>query len=219
MNRGQIMNIILVVVLVAIVYLVYMKTQVPSGTQSEKMLKELYSIKDALIPKKYIENYRSNSSNGLTIVGTMMEQIVDIMIAILKQNPTREMIDGFVQNATDAATIAEAIETVGARIVVEISKNDVIRKTLEERSGNTHTIYLPDSTNLNTIYVNGAKNGLLEVLKDESKYDKYYDALKNVIMDMERRTNPDVTDERFPTKEVFKSRMMPEIISNIKQRF
>ena len=226
MNRERIMNIILVAILIAIVYLIYTKNRTPGGTQSEKMLKELYSIKDALIPKKYIEKYRSNGNNGLTIIGTAMEQMVDIMIAILKQKPTQEIVDSFVRESVDATTIAEAIETVGKEIVKEISQNDVLEtkevigkvlnkqgEVIEERK---RTIYRPKHEAMQTIARNVGKNGVLKVLEDESKYDKYYDATKNIILDIDRKTNPDATDERFPTKEVFKSEAMPRLIEEIK---
>jgi hypothetical protein len=226
MNQERIMNTVLVAILVAIVYLIYTKSRTPCGTQSEKMLKELYSIKDALIPKKYIEKYRSNGNNGLTIIGTAMEQMVDIMIAILKQKPTQEIVDSFVRESVDATTIAEAIETVGKEIVKEISQNDVLEtkevigkvlnkqgEVIEERK---RTIYRPKQEAMQTIARNVGKNGVLKVLEDESKYDKYYDATKNIILDIERKTNPDATDERFPTKEVFKSEAMPRLIEEIK---
>lgn len=226
MNQERIMNIVLVAILVAIVYLIYTKNRTPGGTQSEKMLKELYSIKDALIPKKYIEKYRSNGNNGLTIIGTAMEQMVDIMIAILKQKPTQEIVDSFVRESVDATTIAEAIETVGKEIVKEISQNDVLEtkevigkvlnkqgEVIEERK---RTIYRPKHEAMQTIARNVGKNGVLKVLEDESKYDKYYDATKNIILDIDRKTNPDATDERFPTKEVFKSEAMPRLIEEIK---
>lgn len=226
MNQERIMNIVLVAILVAIVYLIYTKSRTPCGTQSEKMLKELYSIKDALIPKKYIEKYRSNGNNGLTIIGTAMEQMVDIMIAILKQKPTQEIVDSFVRESVDATTIAEAIETVGKEIVKEISQNDVLEtkevigkvlnkqgEVIEERK---RTIYRPKQEAMQTIARNVGKNGVLKVLEDESKYDKYYDATKNIVLDIDRKTNPDSTDERFPTKAVFKSEVMPEIIEKTK---
>ena len=221
MNREQTMNIIIALVLVAIVYLIYRRTRVPSGTQSEKMMRELYSIKDALIPKKYIEKYRSDGNNGLTIVGTMMEQVVDIMIAILKQGPTKEMIDTLVRNPADATTLAEAIETIGAQIVREISKNNVIEKKDVTTSGinkdgtvvssETRTIYRPNQKSMTAIAENGVRVGALNVVDDTSKYDKYYEATKNILLDVERKTNPDATDERFPTKEVFKSEIMPRV--------
>ena len=215
------MNIIIALVLVAIVYLIYRRTRVPSGTQSEKMMRELYSIKDALIPKKYIEKYRSDGNNGLTIVGTMMEQVVDIMIAILKQGPTKEMIDTLVRNPADATTLAEAIETVGAQIVSEIGKNNVIEKkdvtTTSMKtdgtvvSSETRTIYRPKQESMTAIAEQGVRVGVLKVVDDTSKYDKYYEATKNILLDVERKTNPEATDERFPTKEVFKSEIMPQV--------
>ena len=128
MKRDQIANIAFALILVAIVYLIYRRTQTKPEKQSDKMLRELYSIKDALIPKEYIEKYRSNGNNGLTIIGTAMEQMVDIMIAVLKQNTTKEMVDSFVREATDATTIAEAMEVVGKEIVNAISQNDILEK-------------------------------------------------------------------------------------------
>ena len=221
MNREQTMNIILVMVLIAIVYLIYQRTRVSSETQSEKMIRELYSIKDALIPKKYIEKYRSEGNNGLTIVGTMMEQVVDMMIAILKQGPTKEMIDTIVKNPADATTIAEAIETVGAQVVSEISKNNFLRKETVRSIGIAkdgtqlpdapRTIYRPDNNSVTNIAERGMRAGVLKVLDDTSKYDKYYEATKNILLDVERTTNPDATDERFPTNDVFKTQIMPQL--------
>jgi len=221
MNPDQITNSAFVLILVAIVYLIYRRTQTKSEKQSDKMLKELYSIKDALIPKKYIEKYRSGGNNGLTIIGTAMEQMVDIMIAVLKQNPTREMIDSFVREATDATTIAEAIETVGKEIVKEISKSDILEKKDVTTSGinkdgtvvssETRTIYRPNQKSMTAIAEQGVRVGVLKVVEDTSKYDKYYEATKNILLDVERKTNPDTTDERFPTKEVFKSEIMPQV--------
>ena len=53
--------------------------------------------------------------------------------------------------------------------------------------------------------------GVLKVVDDTSKYDKYYEATKNILLDVVRKTNPEATDERFPTKEVFKSEIMPQV--------
>jgi hypothetical protein len=222
MRGDQITNIVFALIIVAIVYLIYRRTQTKPEKQSDKMLRELYSIKDALIPKKYIEKYRSDGNNGLTIIGTAMEQVVDIMIAVLKQNPTRELIDSFVREASDAATIAEALEVVGKEIVKGVSQNDILKteevttkgidkngKVIEEQK---RTIYRPNQESKGPIS-QAIKTGIMKVLKDESKYDKYYQAASNIILDAERKTNPDATDERFPTKDDFKSLIMPELIN------
>jgi hypothetical protein len=228
MKQDQITNIAFALILVAILYLIYRRTQTKPEKQSDKMLRELYSIKDALIPKKYIEKYRSDGNNGLTIIGTAMEQMVDIMIAILKQNPTREMVDSFVREAADATTIAEAMEVVGKEIVKAISQNDMLEKkevtsrsinkngeTLEEQ---TRTIYIPKQESVIAI-ASATKDGTLKVLKDESKYDKYYEAVTNIILDVERKTNPGATDERFPSNEVFKTEIMPRLITSVGDMF
>jgi hypothetical protein len=131
-----------------------------------------------------------------------------------------------VREPADANTIAEAIETVGKEIVKEISQNDVLEtKEVISKDVNKHgevteetkrTIYRPKKEAVQTIARNVGKNGVLKVLEDESKYDKYYDATKNIVLDIDRKTNPDATDERFPTKEVFKSEIMPGIIEKTK---
>ena len=229
MKQDAIKTTILVGLICAIVFLLYKRRRDTPVKTSDKMLKELYSIKDALIPKEYIEQYRSGDNNGLTIVGTIMEQGVDIMIAILKQGTTKEMIDTFVKNPNDATTIAEAIETVGAQIVSEIGKNDFVeKKDITENAINTdgtvvksetRTIFRPNYQSITVIAENGVKAGIFKVLKDETKYDKYYDAIRNVILDVERKTNPDATDERFPTKEKFKTAIIPDAIKVIEQKF
>jgi hypothetical protein len=224
MKGNQMMNIAFVLIILAIVYLVYTRTQTEPKKQSDKMLRELYSIKDALIPKKYIEKYRSSDNNGLTIIGTAMEQVVDIMIAILKQKPTREVIDSFVREASDATTIAEALEVVGKEIVKGVSENDILKKVEvttrginkngEEVEQQKRTIYRPNQESEGPIF-RAIQTGIMKVLKDKSKYDKYYQAASNIILDVERKTNPDATDERFPTKDDFKSLIMPELINEV----
>jgi len=221
MKQDAIKTTILVGLICAIVFLLYKRRRDTPVKMSDKMLKELYSIKDALIPKKYVEQYRSSDNNGLTIVGTIMEQTVDIMIAILKQGTTKEMIESLVRNPVDATTIAEAIEVVGTQIVGEISKNKVFEKKDVTTTGinkdgtvvssETRTIFRPNQQSMMTIAEKGVRVGALKVLDDTSKYDKYYEATKNILLDVERKTNPDATDERFPTNDVFKTQIMPQL--------
>jgi hypothetical protein len=190
-------------------------------------MNELRGMKNALIPKKYSEQYRSSDNNGLTIVGTIMEQGVDIMIAILKQGTTKEMIDSFVKNPVDATTIAEAIETVGAQIIGEIGKNQVfekkdVKKTSVNKEGvvtssKTETIFQPNKESMTIIAKKGMLDGILKVVKDESKYDKYYDATRNIVSDIERKTNRDMIGARFPTKDIFKTESIPRLISDIQK--
>ena len=221
MKQDAIKTTILVGLIFAIIFLLYKRRRDTPVKMTDKIMKELYSIKDALIPKKYVEQYRSSDNNGLTIVGTIMEQAVDIMIAILKQDTTKEMIESLVRNPADAITIAEAIETVGAQIVGEISKNKVLEKKDVTTTGinkdgtvvssETRTIFRPNQQSMMTIAEKGVRVGALKVLDDTSKYDKYYEATKNILLDVERKTNPDATDERFPTNDVFKTQIMPHL--------
>jgi len=54
---------------------------------------------------------------------------------------------------------------------------------------------------------------------DCCRYHNYYEASTNIILDVERKTNPDATDERFPTSEVFKTEIIPGIIARVNGMF
>jgi hypothetical protein len=211
MNQTSFRNTLLVIITGLIVIYLLRKNKVVEVTASEKMAVELYSIKDALIPSQYMEKYRSQDNNGLTIAGTIIEQILDVMIAVLKQPNVKGLIDTIVKNNDDAITVAEAIETIGKETVKGVNSKQLLVK-----DGN---FYRPDHDAVRDIIQTSIlKNGLLAVAEDTSKYDKYYNALKNILLDMERVTNPQANTDRFPTIEVFKTQIMPAVIGEINAR-
>ncbi len=211
MNRGQ--GILMVLVISIIVYFIYQGMQVSHETQSDKTLKELYSIKDALIPKKYMEKYRSADNNGLTIIGTVMEQVVDVMINILKQDLPREIIDTIVEKEVDAVLIAEAIETVGSAISNQIKNLQILKKST---ATDGRPVYEPNQESNFKVYNDGLLGGMRTVLEDESKYDSYYDAFKRIVIATDKHTNPGRSNDDFPTKEVFKTQLIPMMINEVK---
>ena len=90
---------------------------------------DLETIKDRIknVEEGYTENYRSETNNGLTIVGTLMEQMIDVMIAVLKQPLVSEAVSKRIVNKQDADEIAEYIEMLGKEVVKEVVQTQLLR--------------------------------------------------------------------------------------------
>ena len=70
-----------------------------------KAVEDLETIKDRLKNVEeynHHENYRSETNNGLTVVGTLMEQMIDVMVAVLKQPLVAEAVSKRIVNKHDA---------------------------------------------------------------------------------------------------------------------
>ena len=109
-----------------------------------KAVEDLETIKDRIknVEEGYRENYRSETNNGLTVVGTLMEQMIDVMVAVLKQPLVSEAISKRIVNKQDADEIAEYIEMLGQEVVKEVEQTQflrcgrpMVRKTKEENGG------------------------------------------------------------------------------------
>ena len=87
-----------------------------------KAVEDLETIKDRIknVEEGYRENYRSETNNGLTVVGTLMEQMIDVMVAVLKQPLVAEAVSKRIVNKQDADEIAEYIEMLGQEVVKEV---------------------------------------------------------------------------------------------------
>ena len=94
-----------------------------------KAAKDLETIKDRIknVEEGNREKYRSETNNGITIAGTLMEQVIDVMIAILKQPLVAEAISKRVVNKQDADEIAEYIEILGKEVVKEVEQTQLLR--------------------------------------------------------------------------------------------
>ena len=109
-----------------------------------KAVEDLETIKDRIknVEEGYRENYRSETNNGLTVVGTLMEQMIDVMVAVLKQPLVAEAVSKRIVNKQDADEIAEYIEMLGQEVVKEVEQTPLlrcgrpmVRKTKEENGG------------------------------------------------------------------------------------
>ena len=101
---------------------------VDAPTEVVEAVGELEEIKDRIAnAENYREYYRSETNNGLTIVGTLMEQMIDVMVTVLKQPLVAEAISKRVVSKQDADEIAEYIEFLGKEVVKEVEQTPLLR--------------------------------------------------------------------------------------------
>ena len=182
---------------------------VSSKEELLRAVSDLETIKDRIknVEEGYIENYRSETNNGLTIVGTLMEQMIDVMISILKQPLVSEAISKRIVNKQDADEIAEYIEMLGQEVVKEVEQTQLLRcgrpmvQKREERGGKVKTWMeegdgeVPED-NCEVYKFNEDKveegrncaianlyNKVLSVVEKTEERDKMYRITKNVSID------------------------------------
>jgi len=120
---------------------------VDAPTEVVEAVGKLEEIKDRIAnAENYREYYRSETNNGLTIVGTLMEQMIDVMVTVLKQPLVSEAISKRVVSKQDADEIAEYIEFLGKEVVKEVEQTPLLRcgrpmvqKTEEHEGGGVST--------------------------------------------------------------------------------
>tara|TARA_B100001758_G_C18415568_1_gene619279 strand:+ start:1979 stop:3256 length:1278 start_codon:yes stop_codon:yes gene_type:complete len=145
---------------------------------------ELESIKDKIKEAEgNNEYYRSETNHGLTVVGTLMEQIIDIMVAILSQPLVAEAISRRVVSKQDADELSEYIELLGEEIVKEIEKSQFL-KCNDDKTENC-TYYelnqsgITDSTKRSVAVL---YNKILEIVTKVEEQDKMYRITKNTAL-------------------------------------
>ena len=101
---------------------------VDAPTEVVEAVDKLEEIKGRIAnAENYREYYRSETNNGLTIVGTLMEQMIDVMVTVLKQPLVSEAISKRVVSKQDADEIAEYIEFLGKEVVKEVEQTPLLR--------------------------------------------------------------------------------------------
>ena len=101
---------------------------VDAPTEVVEAVGKLEEIKGRIAnAENYREYYRSETNNGLTIVGTLMEQMIDVMVTVLKQPLVAEAISKRVVGKQDADEIAEYIEFLGKEVVKEVEQTPLLR--------------------------------------------------------------------------------------------
>src|SRR6056300_1408199 len=176
----------------------------------QKAVEDLETIKDRIKNVEEYnrrENYRSETNNGLTVVGTLMEQMNDVMVAVLKQPLVAEAVSKRIVNKQDADEIAEYIEMLGQEVVKEVEQTPLLKcrkaRILEcTGQGNSKVCGwkeaegdVPDS-NCDAYEVNRMRiregqrravanlyNKVLSVVEKAEERDKMYRIVKNVSID------------------------------------
>ena len=174
-----------------------------------KAVEDLETIKDRIKNVEeydHREKYRSETNNGLTVVGTLMEQMIDVMVAVLKQPLVAEAVSKRIVNKQDADEIAEYIEMLGQEIVKEVEQTQLLKcrkaRTYVPCTGGTESCGWIEAegdvptSNCDAYEVNHMKiregsrraaanlyNKVLSVVEKAEERDKMYRIVKNVSID------------------------------------
>ena len=174
-----------------------------------KAVEDLETIKDRIKNVEeydHREKYRSETNNGLTVVGTLMEQMIDVMVAVLKQPLVAEAVSKRIVNKQDADEIAEYIEMLGQEVVKEVEQTPLLKCRKARRyvpcTGGTESCGMIEAegdvptSNCDAYEVNHMKiregsrraaanlyNKVLSVVEKAEERDKMYRILKNVSID------------------------------------
>jgi len=186
------------------------KDDVAAKKELVKAVEDLETIKDRIKNVEeydHRENYRSETNNGLTVVGTLMEQMIDVMVAVLKQPLVAEAVSKRIVNKQDADEISEYIEMLGQEVVKEVEQTQLlrcgrpmVRKTKEENGGVSSWMeegegdvpeYNCEVYKFNQDKVEEGRkramanlyNKVLSVVEKTEEQDKMYRIVKNVSID------------------------------------
>jgi hypothetical protein len=146
------------------------------------------------------EYYRSQSNNGLTIAGTILEQMIDVAVAVLEQPLVNELTSKLLKNKGDADIFAEYIEMFGAEMVKNIKKEPLLsckQPMKEVCEGRTCRLVVDESVKVKTSDCDAYqtnKQNIENVAKELAKFikatlngkthqDKLYTPMKNVFVD------------------------------------
>ena len=187
-----------------------LKIQNTTEKEIKKAIHELSVIKNRIKSMEgYREYYTSERNTGFTLVGTVMEQLIDITIAILKQPLVSEAVSKQVLNNEDAKDIARYIEMLGQEVVNEINKTPILFCGEDRRKTKNCTQYRVNNLNpalkraTATLY-----NKVLAVVEKAEEREKMYRITKNVSIDnykYKMLSNGRPIDQKridtFPTKD------------------
>ena len=145
---------------------------------------ELESIKDKI--KETEDNneyYRSETNHGLTVVGTLLEQMIDIMVAVLSQPLVAEAISRRVVSQQDANELSEYIELLGEEVVKEINQSQILKCNDDKTENctyyelNQHGIEEGTKRSVVSLY-----NKVLDIVTKAEEQDKIYRITKNTAL-------------------------------------
>ena len=178
-SKLMIAGVVIIVVIIIIILMRRKPTKPISSDPSVQVQEELSTIKDRV---KGIEgyttgreSYRSETNNGLTIGGTIMEQMIDVIIALLKQKEVAAALQKVVQRKEDAIAIAEVIEKLGKNLSRSIGETHVLKETAPGSA-----IYRVDQVEVQNL-AKKMDQKLIEIMKSDK--EKYFKLIVGIMKD------------------------------------
>ena len=183
--------VVIVIIIIALIYLNYPSSKspapapapapVPSPAPVEEAVDELEVIKGRLHGMEQYstrEHYRSpNGNNAATIIGTFLEQIIDVTIAVLKQPLVKETVNKRLSTPADAAAVAAYIEIIGKNLTESLKTHQLLQCESEGKDNNCD-VYMKNIGNDGEYaayhIASNLYNALLAIVSDKAEQDKMY---------------------------------------------
>jgi energy-converting hydrogenase Eha subunit B len=93
----------------------------PAAPAALVVAAELKDMKYHILNSSKTEMYRSGDSTAHTIAGTILEQAIDIIVAVLEQPQVVEVGNSLIASKDDADNVATMIEEVGKDVAYNIT--------------------------------------------------------------------------------------------------
>jgi energy-converting hydrogenase Eha subunit B len=110
----------------------------PAAPAALVVAAELKDMKYQILNSSKTEMYRSGDSTAHTIAGTILEQAIDIIVAVLEQPQVVEVGNSIIASKDDADNVATMIEEVGKDVASAV-KDTSADKFLNEGLQNAYT--------------------------------------------------------------------------------
>ena len=180
-NNYMIAGAVIIILIIIIILMRRKPTKPISSDPSVQVQEELNTIKERVkgiegyTTEGRREYYRSETNNGLTIGGTIMEQMIDIIIALLKQKEVAAALQKVIQRKEDAVAIAEVIEKMGKKIRNLIRESHVLKETAPGSGA-----YRVDQVEMQSIATKMDQK-LIEIMKSDK--EKYFNLIIGIMKD------------------------------------
>ena len=127
----------------------------PAAPAALVVAAELKDLKYHILNSSKTEMYRSGDSTAHTIAGTILEQAIDIIVAVLEQPQVVKVGNSIIASNEDAGNVANMIEEIGKDVVKNI-KDVPASKFLRDGGQSAYTTLqksLKDEVNKTDIWV------------------------------------------------------------------
>lgn len=184
------------------------ETEVKTSETQKEVREEMEEIKDRL---RNMETYKmkeyyvsKDGNNGLTLGGTIVEQMIDVAIEIFKQPLVKELSSKMITKKEDAVEMSKYIEQIGKVVVESVKSNPVLKCAApvvtecegegEEEKCKTYAdpnyevgdedckLYRPNKVGINNIK-KSVLVGIRSILDNPSEQDTMYNLFKSLAED------------------------------------